>query len=55
MIDQEIHFMQIEGFVVPSLRTLHSYPNLYPRFVADAGAIRFILKGANVMGPGLTN
>ena len=47
--------MQIEGYVIPTLKTVHSYPNLYPRFVADAGAIRFILKGANVMAPGLTN
>lgn len=55
VIDQQIHFVQIEGYVIPSLKTVHAYPNLYPRFVADSGAIRFILKGANVMAPGLTN
>lgn len=47
--------MQIEGFVVPSLRTVHAYPTLYPKFTADTGAIKFLLKGANVMSPGLTN
>jgi len=28
---------------------------MYPRYTADAGAIKFILKGANLMAPGLLN
>jgi len=28
---------------------------MYPRFTADAGAIKFMLKGANLMAPGLLN
>jgi PUA domain protein len=31
------------------------YPDMYPRFTCDPGAIKFILKGANVMCKGLTN
>ena len=34
---------------------MHQYPDLYPKFIADQGALKFILKGANVMSPGLTN
>jgi len=34
---------------------LHSYPDMYPRFTADEGALKFILKGANLMCPGLLN
>ncbi len=47
--------MQVEGYVIPTLKTVHSYPTLYPKFVTDSGALRFVLKGANVMSPGLTN
>lgn len=45
----------MEDYVVPTLKTVHSYPTIYPKFVVDSGATRFILKGANVMAPGLTN
>lgn len=40
---------------MPTLRILHSYPGLYRKFVVDSGAIKFVLKGANVMAPGLLN
>ena len=28
---------------------------MYPRFTADEGAMKFMLKGANLMAPGLLN
>jgi PUA domain protein len=31
------------------------YPDMYPRFTVDPGALKFVLKGANIMCPGLTN
>ena len=34
---------------------MHAYPGMYPRFTADEGALKFILKGANLMAPGLVN
>lgn len=55
VVDGEHHFIHVEDYVVPSLKTVHAYTNMYPRFTCDAGAIKFILKGANVMSPGLTN
>eukprot|EP00948_MAST-09A_sp_MAST-9A-sp1_P003168 g3168.t1 len=43
-----------DGPFLPTLRLLHKYPPLLPRIQMDAGAIRFILKGANVFCVGLT-
>lgn len=31
------------------------YPDMFPRFTVDPGALKFVIKGANVMCPGLTN
>lgn len=43
------------GPYFPSLRLLHAYPFLLPRLQVDKGAIRHILKGADIMCPGLTS
>lgn len=40
---------------LPTLRTLHAYPELLPVWRCDAGAVRFLLNGSNVMAPGLTH
>lgn len=55
IVDKELHFIFVEEYCVPVLRTLHSYPDMYPRFTADEGALKFLLKGANLMAPGLVN
>lgn len=55
VVDKEAHFVFIDEYCVPNLRTLQSYPDMYPRFTADEGAIKFLLKGANLMCPGLLN
>ena len=55
VIDKEIHFINTENYIVPTLKTVHAYPDIYPKFIADEGALKFLLKGANVMSPGLTN
>lgn len=39
----------------PSLKTLHRYPWIMPKFRVDKGATKFIIKGAKVMAPGLTS
>jgi len=49
-------FVQIrDGPYLPSLRTLHKYPELLPKVRVDRGAIPFVLKGANIMCKGLTS
>ncbi|KAH0478073.1 MAG: hypothetical protein KVP17_002116 [Porospora cf. gigantea B] len=40
---------------VPTLRVLHMYPSLVTRVQVDQGAIKFVLRGANVMCQGLTS
>lgn len=49
-------FFQVrDGPFVPTLRTLHQFPDLLPKYRVDRGAIRFVLSGANIMAPGLTS
>ena len=40
---------------LPILRLLHQYPDMLPTVQVDRGAIRFVLKGADIMAPGLTS
>ena len=37
--------MSVEGQVIPDLKIVHKYPDMYPKFTVDEGAIKFILKG----------
>ncbi|EME30875.1 Malignant T-cell-amplified sequence 1 [Galdieria sulphuraria] len=53
--EQPIFFNLRTGPYFPSLRLLHAYPFLLPRLQVDKGAIRHILKGADIMCPGLTS
>ena len=57
-MDEEyvVWFFQIRnGTPIPSLRLIHKFPNLLPRFQVDEGAIRFVLKGADIFCQGLTS
>lgn len=44
-----------DGVWMPSLRLLHKHPAMMQKMQIDAGAIRFILGGANIMCPGFTS
>ncbi|BAM79873.1 similar to PUA domain containing RNA binding protein MCT-1 [Cyanidioschyzon merolae strain 10D] len=44
-----------DGRLYPTLRLLHAYPFMLPWVQVDRGAIRHVLRGANVMCPGLTS
>ena len=56
-------FFQLEALLLPHLRLLHKCtfdcslpdPDMLPRVQVDLGAIRFVLKGADIMCPGLTS
>jgi PUA domain protein len=50
-----LFFRQRDGPYFPTLRLLHQYPNMMTRVQVDAGGIKFILKGADVMCPGMTS
>ncbi len=50
-----IFFQCRSGPFIPTLRFLHRYPDILPKYQVDRGAIRFVLSGANIMAPGLTS
>jgi len=54
--DMNILFFQIrEDKPLPTLRTLHQFPDLLPKFQVDKGAIPFVLKGSDIFCRGLTS
>jgi malignant T-cell-amplified sequence len=49
-------FQHRDGPILPTLKLVHQYPGLKMTSVTvDKGAIPFLLGGANIMCPGLTN
>jgi PUA domain protein len=49
-------FQHRDGPILPTLKLVHQYPSLKMTAVTvDKGAIPFLLGGANIMCPGLTN
>ena len=52
---EPIFFQSRTGPYIPTLRLLHRFPDVLPKFTVDRGAIRFVLSGANIMAPGLTS
>mmetsp|Transcript_36005 Transcript_36005/g.41080 ORF Transcript_36005/g.41080 Transcript_36005/m.41080 type:complete len:202 (-) Transcript_36005:59-664(-) len=54
--DFPVFFQQRDGPILPTLKLVHQYPGLVLKHVrVDKGAIPYLLGGANVMSPGLTN
>uniref|UniRef100_A0A7S4HR81 PUA domain-containing protein n=1 Tax=Odontella aurita TaxID=265563 RepID=A0A7S4HR81_9STRA len=53
---EPVFFQHRDGPILPSLKFVHKYPNLeFTRVTVDRGAIPFVLGGAHIMCPGLTN
>lgn len=56
LVNKEPLFIQLrDSHYLPTLRLLHRYPDIMPRVQVDRGAIKYVLKGADVMCPGLTS
>ena len=54
--DEPIFFQHRDGPILPTLKFVHKYPKLeFTSVTVDKGAIPFVLGGANIMCPGLTN
>ena len=54
--DVPVLFQHRDGPILPTLKLVHKHPTLeLKRATVDKGAIPFILGGANIMCPGLTN
>lgn len=55
-VNKEPKFFQThEEQWLPLLRLLHTFPDMLPTVQVDRGAIKFVLKGADIMAPGLTS
>lgn len=54
-VDHEVVVFQTFHDLVPTLKTVHKYPDCFQKVQVDRGAIKFVLSGANVMCPGLTS
>lgn len=50
-----LFFQHMDDALIPHLRLVHKYPDLFHRVRVDRGAIRFVLSGAALMVPGLTS
>jgi len=54
--EEPVFFQQRDGPILPTLKFVQKYPALqFTRVTADKGAIPFLLGGAHIMCPGLTN
>ncbi|GKY99703.1 hypothetical protein MPSEU_000924300 [Mayamaea pseudoterrestris] len=54
--DEPVLFQHRDGPILPCLKLAHQYPTLsFQSVTVDSGAIPYLLGGANVMCPGLTN
>jgi len=54
--DEPVFFQHRDGPILPTLKFVHKYPKVeFTKVTVDKGAIPFVLGGANIMCPGLTN
>jgi PUA domain protein len=54
--DEPVFFQHRDGPILPTLKFVHKYPKLeFTKVTVDKGAIPYLLGGANIMCPGLTN
>ncbi len=54
--DEPVFFQHRDGPILPTLKFVHKYPKLeFTKVTVDKGAIPYVLGGANIMCPGLTN
>ncbi|MBN1175611.1 RNA-binding protein [Candidatus Woesearchaeota archaeon] len=54
-VNKNLVAIRFEGNLVPSLKMLISKTDLLPKVVVDKGAIKFVVKGADVMRPGIVS
>lgn len=53
---EPMFFQHRDGPILPTLKLVHKYPDLkFTQVTVDKGAIPFLLGGAHIMSPGLTN
>eukprot|EP00933_Yihiella_yeosuensis_P072341 TRINITY_DN80710_c0_g1_i1.p1 TRINITY_DN80710_c0_g1~~TRINITY_DN80710_c0_g1_i1.p1 ORF type:complete len:181 (-),score=41.49 TRINITY_DN80710_c0_g1_i1:79-621(-) len=50
-----LFWQERDGPWLPTLRVVHQYPSMMPIMQVDKGAIKFVLRGASIMCPGITS
>ena len=55
LVDRKPMLMHLGGIIFPTLRGLVEHPIPSRRVVVDSGAVPFVIKGADVMRPGITS
>ncbi|MFP4119084.1 MAG: PUA domain-containing protein [Candidatus Woesearchaeota archaeon] len=53
-VDGTLSFIDVGGWI-PSLILLQTRPEILPKVTVDKGAIKFLVNGADVMRPGITD
>lgn len=55
LVDKKPLLMRLGGMVFPTLRGLLEHPFPERKVIVDSGAVPFVIKGADVMRPGITS
>ncbi|MFT4304901.1 MAG: PUA domain-containing protein [Candidatus Woesearchaeota archaeon] len=53
-VNNEIKLINIENFWLPHLKLVLKNIDILPKVTVDMGAIKFVVKGADIMRPGIT-
>ncbi len=53
-VNDNICFIKIEDTWLPHIKILLQHPDLLPKVTVDMGAVKFVIKGADIMRPGIT-
>ena len=52
--NQNVLIIEKDGYLIPSIKIAKKLKLLVPTITVDAGAIRFVTNGADIMRPGIT-
>lgn len=55
LVNKEPWFFYHQDILLPTLKLLLQKPDLLPKITVDMGAIKFVVNGADIMRPGITN
>ena len=55
LVDGEPLLIQTEDKIIPTLKAIIELPDIEKKVVVDMGAINFVIKGADIMSPGIVD
>lgn len=55
LIDGKPLLMEAEGHIIPTLKAMNEIDTIEKKVVVDMGAINFVIKGADIMSPGIVD